>query len=216
MSDTTEERTIVLSYMTLRKVIGGIGFVLPLVLAIGVELISRGGILSSVSSYYWSVMGDVFVGSLFAIGVFFWAYRVYGQEDIFAAQVAAYSALGVALFPTAPPTAVPYVGVVANLHLAFAFIFFSALVYFDLFLFTKTHPGVEPSPQKRKRNRVYIICGYTMVVMMLLLFALRFLPDGSAIGAYHPIFWVETILIEAFGISWLVKGEAVLKDIAPS
>ena len=214
MSDAREERSIVLSYMMLRKVIGGVGFVLPFVLAVGRELITGGGILSSVSAYYWSVMGDVFVGSLFSIGIFFWAYRVYGQEDIFTAQIAAYAAMGIALFPTAGPEAEPYATVVSNLHLAFAFIFFAALIYFDLFLFTKTHPGAEPSPQKRKRNRVYIICGYTMAAAMLLLVAARFIPTHSPLVAYHPIFWLETILIEAFGISWLVKGEAVLRDIA--
>ena len=213
MSDTNEERMIVLSYLTLRKVIGFTGFVLPFVLAVGAELITGGGILSSVSAYYWSVMGDVFVGSLFSIGVFFFAYRVYGQEDIFAAQIAAYSAMGIALFPTAPPEGVAYEGVISNLHLAFAFIFFSALIYFDLFLFTKTHPGAEPSPQKRKRNRVYIICGYTMAAAMLLLVAARFIPTHSPLVAYHPIFWLETVLIEAFGISWLVKGEAILRDL---
>jgi hypothetical protein len=30
--------------------------------------------------------------------------------------------------------------------------------------------------------------------------------------AFNPVFWLETIAILAFGVSWLTKGEAILKD----
>jgi hypothetical protein len=33
-----------------------------------------------------------------------------------------------------------------------------------------------------------------------------FLPD------YKPIFWLEALAFEAFGFSWLTKGEALLPD----
>jgi len=29
---------------------------------------------------------------------------------------------------------------------------------------------------------------------------------------YNPLFWLETLAILAFGVSWIVKGEAILKD----
>jgi hypothetical protein len=29
---------------------------------------------------------------------------------------------------------------------------------------------------------------------------------------FEPRFWLESIAIVAFGISWLTKGEAILKD----
>jgi len=29
---------------------------------------------------------------------------------------------------------------------------------------------------------------------------------------YAPIFWLEGIAVIAFGVSWLTKGEAILKD----
>ncbi len=28
----------------------------------------------------------------------------------------------------------------------------------------------------------------------------------------HPVFWLESIALWAFGISWIVKGEIILKD----
>lgn len=30
-----------------------------------------------------------------------------------------------------------------------------------------------------------------------------------------PVFWLETVALLAFGTSWLVKGELVLKDKFP-
>ena len=41
-----------------------------------------------------------------------------------------------------------------------------------------------------------------------------FLPSDVKIKleALHYVFWFETIALWAFGISWLVKGEFLLKD----
>ena len=41
-----------------------------------------------------------------------------------------------------------------------------------------------------------------------------FLPEQAAVAlkGYHPIFWLETTAILSFGISWLTKREAILKD----
>ena len=40
-----------------------------------------------------------------------------------------------------------------------------------------------------------------------------FFGDASPIGRYRPVFWLESIAIIMFGISWLVKGEAILADL---
>jgi hypothetical protein len=29
---------------------------------------------------------------------------------------------------------------------------------------------------------------------------------------FNPVFWLESIALWAFGISWIVKGEVILKD----
>jgi hypothetical protein len=34
----------------------------------------------------------------------------------------------------------------------------------------------------------------------------------SVLKDYHPVFVLETITLGAFGISWLTKGDAILKD----
>src|SRR3989344_41314 len=96
---------LVLSYLDLRKAIGVIGMALPFVLVFGKFSIQGGGIQSSISSYYYTVMGDVFVGSLCAIAVFLGSYRGYTRTDSIAGNLACVFALGTALFPTAPEDA---------------------------------------------------------------------------------------------------------------
>ncbi len=95
--------SLVLSYLGLRKAIGIIGILLPFVLVFGKILLERGlGIESSISAYYYTVMGDVFVGSLCAVGVFLLSYRGYERKDNIAGDIACIFAIGVALFPTKP------------------------------------------------------------------------------------------------------------------
>jgi hypothetical protein len=53
-----------------------------------------------------------------------------------------------------------------------------------------------------------------MAVCILLMTIYTFLPKSatSSLEGYHPIFWLETLAILAFGLSWLTKGEAILAD----
>lgn len=205
--------TLVLSYLELRKSVGVIGIMLPVVLVIGSIVLGSAAFLGSISAYYYSIMGGVFVGSLCANGVFLWSYRGYDARDVIAGHVAALCAIGLALFPTSPIVgATAGQQLVGILHLVFAFGFFVTLIYFALVLFRITKSGSSPTPEKIMRNRVYTICGYTMIACLVLLVILALLPNDSSVFALNPVFWLETILIEAFGISWLVKGEAILSD----
>jgi hypothetical protein len=60
----------------------------------------------------------------------------------------------------------------------------------------------------------YRVCGIVMAVCILLMVLYIFLPKATAasLEANHPIFWLEALAILSFGISWLTKGEAILKD----
>ena len=56
------------SYLALRKAVGWIGILLPFILMFGVFLIFKGEIIQeSISHYYHTGMGDVFVGALCAV-----------------------------------------------------------------------------------------------------------------------------------------------------
>src|SRR5713226_4435152 len=209
------EGSLVFSYLALRKAIGILGIALPIAMFLGAWIFYRTGIQSSISSYYYTGMRDVLVGTLWAIGFFLLSYKGYERADDIAGDLGCVFAVGIALFPTAPdmnPSAeARWIGYI---HLAFAGLFFLTLIYFSLFLFTKTDPSRPPARRKLQRNRVYKGCGYAMAICILLIAIYFILPneEASSLKGYDPAFWLETIAIEAFGISWLTKGEAILKD----
>jgi hypothetical protein len=230
-----DEHAFAMSYLGLRKAVGIIGMCLPFVLPIGKVLIQGPGIEGSISAYYYTVMGSVFVGSLCAIGVFLLSYR-YEKWDIIASIIAGICAIGVALFPTAPevdPTAIQKaIGIV---HGTFTGLFFLTLAYMSIFLFTKTHPyqAVEPrkpmdylpmfvmtrtklglplNPRKKRRNIIYRVCGYIMLLCIIgiVIVGINFIKEH--VKQYYPVFWLEWLAIFAFGVSWLMKGEWLLAD----
>lgn len=207
--------TLVRSYLGLRQAIGVIGASLPFVLVIGKMLFDGPGLQTSISRYYYTNMRDVFVGSLCAIAVFLMSYRGYARADRIAGNLACAFAVGVALFPTTPdtnPTSRDLL--VGGVHYAFAVLFFLTLAYFSLVLFRKTHKGQAPTPQKLQRNRVYTVCGYAILACIALLALVACLPRDSAVRSLNPVFWLESAAVFVFGLSWLTKGEALLKDDA--
>ena len=219
--------TLVWSFLALRKAIGLLGTFLPLVLWFGWfgALIFFGTRLqSSVSAYYHTGMGNVFVGTLCAIGVFFYAYKGYtkgGDIDDKVGNFAGICAIGVALFPTEPSGGIDIPPtLVGKAHVVFAALLFSTLAYFSLCLFRKSHPGLPRSSEKQNRDRVYRVAGYTILASIALIGILggvRALGLVSqevvqAVEAWNPAFWLESIALTAFGISWAVKGQAILRD----
>lgn len=206
---------LVVSYLVLRKAIGYLGIALPFVLAFGnMLLVGQPGIQRSISSYYHTPMGDVFVGILCAIGVFMISYKGYERKDARAGYLACIFAAGVAWFPTAPdPDPTSQQELIGHVHLCFAALFFLTLSYFSLCLFTKTDKST-PTRRKLQRNTVYKICGYTMLTALALILVIAVVPDEmkSEILKWRPVFFLEAAAILAFGVSWLTKGEAILKD----
>jgi len=207
------QEPLVLSYLDLRTAVGIIGVALPLVLALGKLLLQGPGIQDSISSYYYTVMRNVFVGSLCAIGVFLMSCRGYDWKDEFAGNLACVFAIGVALFPTTP-----YMGAtsreefIGKLHLSFAALLFLTFAYFSLKLFTKTAPDKTPTRQKLQRNIVYRVCGYTILACILLIAVVALTSVRYLFGRLTPVFWLESVAIVAFGVSWLTKGETIFKD----
>lgn len=208
----SRQPSLVFSYLELRKTIGFLGISLPFVLSIGSWILFQTGIQNAISSYYHTPMRDVFVGTLCVIGFFLFSYRGYDRRDNIAGDLGCLFAVGVALFRTSPD---PYhVDIIGHIHEVFAVSFFLTLMYFSLFLFTKTHPRKPPSRRKLQRNNVYKTCGYTMAVCIVLILIHYFLPNNTKalLDPYKPAFWLESISILSFSVSWLIKGEAILKD----
>jgi hypothetical protein len=168
---------------------------------------ARWRLLDSISAYYYSGAVAVFVGTLAALAVFFYTYRGYGNEygrrDRIAAMVAGTAALLVALFPTfGDPSPSWWTAGTGAIHFASAVVLFASFTFFALFLFPITNVKAgEPLPEGKKlRNRVYRACGVVMLGCI-----------GWALVAHFldaPIFWPEALALEAFAVSWLVKGRA--------
>jgi len=209
------ENSLVISYLVLRTTVGILGFALPILVPIGGMLFFKTGIQSSLSSYYYTGMRDVFVGILWTIGFFLYSYRGYERIDNIVGNLACVFAVCISLFPTSPdgPTT-PTQDFIGWVHLGFAALFFFTLIYFSLVLFTKMNKNNKATPQKLKRNMVYRVCGYVMAVCIVLIAIFQFLPENTAasLESYNPVFWLEALAILAFGLSWFTKGEAILWD----
>lgn len=214
-NDLDKKKSMLISYLTLRKIVGILGTSFPFMLFFGAVIFFGTGIQSSMSSYYHTGMRDVFVGTLCVIGFFLLSYRGYERADDIAGDLGCVFAACVALFPTTPDAQITDVArIMGYIHLAFSALFFLVLIYFSLFLFTKTNSNLTPSRRKNQRNRIYKICGYTMSFCIVLIVVYSLLPSDVtlSVSTYTPVFWFEGIAVVAFGISWVTKGEALLKD----
>lgn len=206
------QRTDDLSGHRHRQVIGYLGLALPILLVQMVRL--RPNALSdnwsgdSVSAYYWTGGVPLFVGLLAALSLFLLTYRGYANDhwqDRTLAIIAGVSAALVALFPTAPPSGIaplpwwsPWISVT---HTVAAIVLFSTFALFSLWLFRKTAEGEDPSDEKRRRNKIYLLCGIVIVLSMV--WALIWGMSGRS------IFWPESTALVFFAWSWLVKGQAL-------
>lgn len=205
MSPDGPHENVLVSYLTLRRVVGVLGVALPLVLALwGFVLVGGIAIQPSISDYYGLRTRDALVGILFAVGWFLFTYRGYERKDDIAGNLACLFALGVALFPN---SGAPWERVV---HFASATALFLALSYFALFLFTKS--GGSPTPMKLARNRVYRTCGVIMLACIAAIGLYTALLQDTSLAALKPVFWLESAALWAFGVSWFVKGETILTD----
>ena len=211
----------IISYFTLRKAIGWLGLLMPIIVRWGAKLLEKIPSHDSISAYYYTSMRDEFVGVLAAIGVFLFCYRGPDKKDNFWTNVAGLCAIGIALLPTAPiyherissQYNTSSLECYSNhgplgFHIYVVAAFFLIISYLTIFRFPKpSRPYI--TKQKRSRNKIYRICGVVMVVMLIAIVAFK------AINKDQSIFWPETIAIVAFGIAWLVKGQAILKDKDP-
>lgn len=201
---------LVVSYLTLRKVIGILGVALAGLCVAGGILFGTGAVEGSISAYYLTNMRDLFVGALVASGAFLLTYKGYDKTDNILSSIAGVAAIGVAIFPIGymPPGNIfnLRMPVVRIFHYISAAVFFITLAYISYFQFTK---GGSDTKKKKQRNAVYRISGIVMFGFLVLVGLEKALPIT---GGHHFILIVEAVMLLAFGISWFVKGEAILTD----
>lgn len=214
--ERSPDDNLTISYLTLRKLVGWLGLSLPFVLPAGYLIFFSGKFPGSMSGYYYTGMRNVLVGSLCVLGVFLAGYYAYHDKfDFWTTSLAGLFAVGVAFFPTQPANSSPHQKDIGHIHFVFAALLFTMLAVMAL-RFTKTDPSREPTPQKKRRNLVYIICAALIGASMLIALVANFLPK-SIKNSMPTLFWFEAVAVVAFSVSWLVKGETfpVLNDKQP-
>ncbi len=214
--------TTVISFLAIRKAVGVLGILLPLVLIIGVYLFDNcTQVQHSISHYYYTIMGNYFVGTLCAVSLFLFCYKGYDKRDFYTARIGSVCALLVAFFPTDGDAAstcqfffTPRAQSYSIIHFTAAGILFSSFAFFSLFLFTETDKSKATiNRQKKRRNNIYKICGIIILVSIASIGLYSLVPAlTSSLAFLKPVLFFESTALFAFGISWLVKGETILKD----
>ena len=234
--DDEKLRPFVMAFFNLRRAVGWIGILLPPVLLLVTSLREPlFGIQNSISHYYYTGSRSILVGALCAVAFFLLAYPGYTRRDSWMCNLAGFCAIMIAFFPTPdfaldpaiPDTlAAPMVrGIVpANdqlrdsvnlyVHYGSAFTFFLILALLAIFEFTKSDTSEDQQTElKKSRNRIYRICGIVMLICLVLIAACVLIPRlETALDGLHPVLWLETVALLAFGFSWLIKGEMFLRD----
>lgn len=155
-----DKNELVIDYLSLRKTVGWIGTLLPIVLIAGNAMFFTTNLPDSMSAYYYTHMRNIFVGALCALGVFLISYAGYDEWDRWITNIAGLGAIGVALCATKPTVcaasakscASPAVramstsqNVVGTVHLVFAALAFLALGVMAI-RFAKLPPTDEQRP----------------------------------------------------------------------
>jgi hypothetical protein len=227
LKTTDDNQGLVISYLTLRKAVGILGMALPFLLFFGYFIFGKGCTFPpSISHFYYTDLGNCFVGTLCAVSLFLFSYNGHDKGDKVAAKIAGFFALLVAIFPTNFDAyanmncsrIVDGDNPVSNvLHYVSATILFSTFAFFSLVQFTKSNKPGSVTGRKKTRNTIYKFCGWIIVVCVIGIAVTSFIPYSLyiKIKSLRPIFVLETIALLAFGFSWLIKGETFFMDKQP-
>lgn len=200
------------AYRRLRRAIGYLGFFLPIVLVL-LSTVSffQTRIQPSISHYYYTNLREIFTGTLCAVGLFLICYKGNGNRSLFRndnvlTNIAGFMAFGVAFIPTDPIADTCLQCTLINfsltwLHYAFAAVLFSIFALLSINVFTI---GQQPNPtipvSMFNENRIYRICGYGIIVCIILI--------PFKLFSYATLVF-EALALWLFGISWLIKGRAL-------
>ena len=192
-------KRVEIDHRILRLLVG----LIAIFLASLTSFFSEAAIQSISASYHeggWA--RDIFVGFLFAISAFLLAYNGRSTLEMVLSKVAAFAAMGVAMFPCtcgSHPEIVPYI------HGASAAVMFLILAVFCYMFFRRARD--KGHSQARLRAYVYAICGITIVASILII-AIDNLSGGIISSRIRRlIFYGERAGLVAFGVAWLSASQ---------
>jgi len=216
-----KDEHLIVSYITLRRLIGVLGMTLPLICVAGGALFAGTPLQRSVSYYYHTNMRDLLVGLLVVVSMFFLTYRGYERKDRIVTSLIGLAGLGLAFFPilSAENPGAPAglfqmnPGIANAIHVGSAAVFFLLLAFNSIFLFTLSGKGNASLTRNKKiRNRIHRTCG-GLILGSLTAFAVLWLVFGKTVmNQSRWVLALQTVMLLAFGVSWLVKGETLFRD----
>lgn len=180
----------------------------------------------SISHFYYSTVGELFTGSLCAVSLFLFCYRGYGKptsgkyrfipSDNFMCNFAAIMALLVVIFPTSSTVEINdnFRAFVSSknagyIHYGAAALFFITLSIISFVNFRRTEIPEEFG--KNESHPIFKYCGIIMMLCLLILVIIFIFEsmqiNTSWVETYNITFWLETIMLLAFGTSWVIKGK---------
>ena len=232
-----------LTFLWMRRSIGALGMSLPFVVA-GVCSFGDAScsLQPSISAYYHTEVGYLFVGMLLAVAILLWSYPGYDRDDNLAGNIAALFALGVFLFPPRPDWDETWrAQVLGSLHFAAAVGMFVMLAIFCLVLFRRTKadavkaqqrgPGANTivnrlrslvslerptealPPLKKWRNAIYTLCGWAIVACLIAVALYKLTGvEETSLARLRPVFFLEGLALWAFGLAWTIKGDTLFRN----
>jgi hypothetical protein len=206
----------VLSFIAVRRSLGAVGLLLPVLLGPGGYLLLGIPIQENMSSYYHTPLRDVFVGGVCAIGVFLFCYRGHDVVEHWTGNVGCVAALGVALFPTDPASDPLHQSTLAGyLHTLAGGALFATLAAYSLFHFPHGHRLLGLRTRDEQRDAVYRTTGVAILSAVALMGAYLLLAPPRVrafLDGWKFLFWMEGATLWAFAFAWLTKGRAILAD----
>lgn len=225
-----QDKPLLSSDYRIRKLIGTLGLLLPIVLPI-----ISGEVLASISHYYYNrLSSQLLIIILSTFGLFLLSYRGYIIDktsekisDDILTNIAGCAALIAVFVPTscknsashaierlcsnAQHVPLPLFGhqsdILNAIHFISAGIFILCMGWMSRFKFTRDKNG--------RNNTLHIWCGNLVFISVTLIVVFVILEHFTNINLplkEHYVYVFETTAIIPFGISWLIKGEAI-KDI---
>lgn len=197
-----------INHKTMRVVIGAIAILLAPTVYVLSDIESA---LTSISISYWTNSHDIFVGSLFAVGFFLFAYNGTGggkDREFYLSKASCLFATCVALFPTegydnkdTPPTWTTTIANAVNLepvniHYGSAILLFACLIAMMWFFSGR-------AKSKGKIGRAYF---YRAVSILMLAGIVSIFIIGNIVKFQYTVLLVEVWGLTLFGIGWLVAG----------
>jgi len=159
--------------------------------------------LESISASYYDKFWarDIFVGFLYAISAFLLAYNGRSKRQMVLSKIAAFSAIGVAMFPCKCGT---HEEIIANVHGLSALTMFLILAIFCYTFFKRAK--TKQSKQAKVRAYIYAVCGITIIISILILGYDNLSNHSISSKITRLTFYGENAGLIAFGIAWLTAS----------